>query len=82
MYTENNQADVRSNTALSENLDCCYPVIQAAMGWVCDANLVVASTCAGDFSYLASDTVDSKAVEAKEIKVIGQIIMTLQRWLK
>ena len=34
-------------TALTDALGCRYPIVQTAMGWVSDANLVIASTRVG-----------------------------------
>lgn len=34
-------------TPLTEALGCRYPIVQTAMGWVADANLVIATTQAG-----------------------------------
>jgi len=41
------------NTPLTELLGCDLPVIQTAMGWIADANLVTATTQAGGFGFLA-----------------------------
>lgn len=41
------------NTPLTEALGCRYPIVQTAMGWVADANLVIATTQAGGFGFLA-----------------------------
>lgn len=40
-------------TPLCALLGCRYPVIQTAMGWVADANLVAATANAGGFGFLA-----------------------------
>ena len=44
-------------TPLTERLGCRYPIIQTAMGWVADANLVIATTRAGGFGFLAGATI-------------------------
>ena len=36
-------------TALTELLGCKYPIVQTAMGWVADSNLVIATSKAGGF---------------------------------
>lgn len=40
-------------TRLNALLGCRYPVIQTAMGWIADANLVAATGRAGGFGFLA-----------------------------
>ncbi len=40
-------------TALTEKLGCKYPIIQTAMGWIADPRLVLATTEAGGFGFLA-----------------------------
>ena len=42
------------HTKLCDLLGCEYPIIQTAMGWVADANLVAASCNAGAFGFLAA----------------------------
>ncbi|ARD46130.1 nitronate monooxygenase [Colwellia sp. PAMC 21821] len=71
MSTENNNADGRWNTPLTEALGCRYPIIQTAMGWVSDANLVIATTRAGGFGFLAGATMGSEEVEDQIKKVIA-----------
>ena len=58
-------------TPLTERLGCRYPVIQTAMGWVSDANLVIATTKAGGFGFLAGATIDANKIEAEIKKVIA-----------
>lgn len=70
MSTESNNADGRWNTRLTEALGCRYPIIQTAMGWVSDANLVIATTRAGGFGFLAGATIATEDVEAEIKKVI------------
>ncbi|MDG2393410.1 MAG: nitronate monooxygenase, partial [Thalassotalea sp.] len=67
MSTENNNTEGGWNTPLTEALGCRYPIIQTAMGWVSDANLVIATTRAGGFGFLAGATIPGEDVEA-EIK--------------
>ncbi|MCH9692223.1 MAG: nitronate monooxygenase [Gammaproteobacteria bacterium] len=51
-------------TPLTKLLGCRYPIIQTAMGWVADANLV-ASTCnAGGFGFLAGAVMTAPEVAA------------------
>lgn len=58
-------------TALTERLGCRYPIVQTAMGWVSDANLVIATTKAGGFGFLAGATIDADKVEGEIQKVIA-----------
>ena len=63
-------ADRRWGTPLTEALGCRYPIVQTAMGWVSDANLVIATTRAGGFGFLAGATIPSEDIEAEIRKVI------------
>ncbi|MDN3653816.1 nitronate monooxygenase [Thalassotalea ponticola] len=56
-------------TELTRRLNCRYPIIQTAMGWVSDANLVSATTNAGGFGFLAGATIAQDELEA-QIKTI------------
>lgn len=58
-------------TVLTERLGCRYPIVQTAMGWVSDANLVIATTRAGGFGFLAGATIDADKLEAEIQKVIA-----------
>lgn len=58
-------------TPLTERLGCRYPIIQTAMGWVSDANLVIATTKAGGFGFLAGATIEAHKIEAEIKKVIA-----------
>jgi len=58
-------------TRLTDALGCRYPIIQTAMGWVSDANLVIATTKAGGFGFLAGATMDASEVEPAIQKVIA-----------
>ena len=51
-------------TPLTELLGCRYPIIQTAMGWVADANLVAATCNAGGFGFLAGAVMSPAEVQA------------------
>lgn len=57
-------------TPLTEGLGCRYPIVQTAMGWVADANLVIATTRAGGFGFLAGATIAADALEGEIKRVI------------
>ena len=57
-------------TPLTERLNCRYPIIQTAMGWVSDAGLVSATTKAGGFGFLAGATIEEHALESEIRKII------------
>ncbi|GAA4105044.1 nitronate monooxygenase [Zhongshania borealis] len=57
------------NTRITELLGCRYPVIQTAMGWVADPNLVAATGNAGGFGFLAGATIPPAQMEADILKV-------------
>lgn len=50
-------------TALTELLGCRYPIVQTAMGWVADSNLVIATSNAGGFGFLAAATMSTELLE-------------------
>ncbi len=50
-------------TPLTELLGCRYPIIQTAMGWVADANLVAATSSAGGFGFLAGAVMTTEEIE-------------------
>ncbi len=50
-------------TALTKLLGCRYPVIQTAMGWVADANLVAATGRAGGIGFIAGAVMTPAEVE-------------------
>lgn len=54
---------VSINTELCRLLGCQYPVIQTAMGWVADPNLVAATCNAGGFGFLAGAVMTPAEVE-------------------
>ncbi|AYH43641.1 nitronate monooxygenase [Azoarcus sp. DN11] len=58
-------------TPLTERLGCRYPIVQTAMGWVADANLVIATTKAGGFGFLAGATIEAHKLEGEIRKVIA-----------
>jgi len=58
-------------TPLTERLGCRYPIVQTAMGWVADANQVIATTRAGGFGFLAGATIAADQLEAEIKKVIA-----------
>jgi NAD(P)H-dependent flavin oxidoreductase YrpB (nitropropane dioxygenase family) len=57
-------------TALTKLLGCRYPIVQTAMGWIADANLVAATSNAGGFGFLAAATMSTTELEAsiKELR--------------
>lgn len=57
-------------TPLTERLGCRYPIVQTAMGWVADAELVAATTRGGGFGFLAGATIEPQRLEAEIRKVI------------
>ena len=59
------------HTRLTEALGCRYPIVQTAMGYVSDANLVIATTRAGGFGFLAGATIPAAQLEAEIEKVIA-----------
>ena len=50
-------------TPLTDLLGCRYPIIQTAMGWVADANLVAATSAAGGFGFLAGAVMTPEEIE-------------------
>lgn len=59
-------------TELTERLGCKYPIIQTAMGWVSDANLVIATTKGGGFGFLAGATIEADKLEGEIQRVIAE----------
>src|SRR5690554_1366999 len=57
-------------TRLTDALGCRYPIVQTAMGWVSDSNLVIATTKAGGFGFLAGATIDAADLEGEIKRVI------------
>ena len=55
---------VSLDTRLTELLGCKYPIIQTAMGWVADPNLVAGTCNAGGFGFLAGATIPPEEMEA------------------
>lgn len=56
-------------TPLCDLLGCEYPIVQTAMGWVAGADLVIATTNAGGFGFLAGATIAADQIEAEILKV-------------
>jgi NAD(P)H-dependent flavin oxidoreductase YrpB (nitropropane dioxygenase family) len=56
-------------TRLTELLGCRYPIVQTAMGWVADPNLVAASCNAGGFGFLAGATIVPEEMEMDILRV-------------
>ncbi len=56
------------HTPLCDLLDCRYPIVQTAMGWVADARLVAATCNAGGFGFLAGATLLPDQVEAEILR--------------
>ena len=56
-------------TRLTELLGCKYPIVQTAMGWVADPNLVAGSCNAGGFGFLAGATIPPEEMERDILRV-------------
>ncbi|TDG15136.1 nitronate monooxygenase [Seongchinamella unica] len=56
-------------TRLTELLGCRYPIVQTAMGWVADPNLVAGSCNAGGFGFLAGATIPPEEMEGDILRV-------------
>ncbi|WP_051362008.1 NAD(P)H-dependent flavin oxidoreductase [Solimonas soli] len=56
-------------TPLTQMLGCRYPIVQTAMGWVADAKLVVATTNAGGFGFVAAATMSTDTLR-REIAAV------------
>jgi NAD(P)H-dependent flavin oxidoreductase YrpB (nitropropane dioxygenase family) len=56
-------------TRLTEKLGCKYPIVQTAMGWVADPNLVAGSCNAGGFGFLAGATIPADEMERDILRV-------------
>ena len=52
------------HTSLCDSLNCKYPVIQTAMGWVATPRLVIASIEAGAFAFLAGAVMEIEEIES------------------
>lgn len=57
------------STRITELLGCQYPIIQTAMGWVADPNLVAGTCNAGGFGFLAGATIPPEEMERDILKV-------------
>ena len=56
-------------TRLTELLGCQYPIVQTAMGWVADPNMVAGSCNAGAFGFLAGATIPADEMERDILRV-------------
>ena len=56
------------HTSLCDMLGCKYPIVQTAMGWVADANMVAGTCNAGGFGFLAGAVMTPAEVEAAILK--------------
>lgn len=56
-------------TRLTTLLGCRYPIVQTAMGWVADPNLVAGSCNAGGFGFLAGATIPPQEMERDILRV-------------
>ncbi len=57
------------DTAITQLLGCRYPVVQTAMGWVAEPELVAATANAGGFGFLAGAVMSLAEIEAAVLKV-------------
>lgn len=57
------------NTVLTERLGCRVPVIQTAMGWIATPSLVIASSEAGAFGFLAGAVMQPAELETAILAV-------------
>ena len=57
------------NTRITELLGCKYPIIQTAMGWVADPELVAGTCNAGGFGFLAGATIPPDEMERDILRV-------------
>ena len=57
------------NTRITDLLGCKYPIIQTAMGWVADPNLVAGTCNAGGFGFLAGATIPPEEMERDILRV-------------
>lgn len=57
------------HTPLCDLLGCRYPIVQTAMGWVAGADLVIATTRAGGFGFLAGATIAADQIEGEIVKI-------------
>ncbi len=60
---------VSLNTRITELLGCKYPIIQTAMGWVADPQLVAGTCNAGGFGFLAGATIPPEEMERDILRV-------------
>ncbi|MFK8018686.1 MAG: NAD(P)H-dependent flavin oxidoreductase [Pseudomonadales bacterium] len=60
---------VSLETDITKLLGCKYPIVQTAMGWVADPNLVAGTCNAGGFGFLAGATIPPEEMERDILKV-------------
>jgi len=51
------------HTRLCDQLDCRYPIIQTAMGWIATPELVAGTCNAGAFGFLAAATIKASEID-------------------
>ncbi|MDR0212899.1 MAG: nitronate monooxygenase [Comamonas sp.] len=56
-------------TSICDLLGCRYPIIQTAMGYVAGADLVIGTTNAGGFGFLAGATIAADRIESEILRV-------------
>ena len=56
-------------TPLCDLLGCRYPIVQTAMGYVAGSDLVIGTTNAGGFGFLAGATIPADKIEAEILRV-------------
>lgn len=57
------------STPLTELLGCRWPIVQTAMGWVATSSLVIGTSNAGGFGFLAAATMSTAELEAEIARV-------------
>ena len=65
-------------TELTRLLGCRYPIVQTAMGWVADSNLVIATSKAGGFGFLAARTHRRLVLLVLKIAVVADAVAAVQ----
>lgn len=60
---------VNLQTPITELLGCKFPIVQTAMGWVADPNLVAGTCNAGGFGFLAGATIPPEEMERDILRV-------------
>ena len=67
-------ASLLPQTELTQKLGCRYPIVQTAMGWVADANLVAATTQAGGFGFLAAAVMSTQTLR-EQIAIVRELFL-------